>query len=182
MDGKALTDTEDFRFRIAEMAPGSEHHFVVTRKGVRRTLTIALGEQPENMRQAYRLKGRYRPGSAESYEVMGITVADLTDKLVESFGFSPDAAGVIITKVRSAAAAGVGLRPGVLVTQVNDVPVESVGEFRTAIIGMATEAVDGIALRIEGPDGAAMSVLLTEPAGDEDEPGDEHNDEDSPEP
>jgi len=165
LDGKDLADGQDFRFRVAGMAPGSKHTFTVLRKGKKRTFPVTLGEQPEDMTRAFDLGngGAAKPGTVER---LGLKVANLTPALAKQYGFPAGAAGVVITEVRPNSIAAQSLRPGVRITKVGQTPVKTTRQFADAVA--KANAAEGVELTVENAKGAGMTVLITPEAESED--------------
>jgi len=166
LDGKELKDGEDFRFRIAGMDPGSEHKLSVLRDGKTVTLTVTLGELPDEG-SAAEDEGEIPPASVEK---LGLKVSDLTAELAKEYGYKEGTKGVAITEVRSRAAAGLGVKPGMLVKKVGEAAVRTTAEFAAALA--KSNLAEGVEFRLEDAKGAGMSVLLAAET-QEDKPGEE---------
>jgi serine protease Do len=154
LDGKALKDGEDFRFRIAGMEPNSEHKLTVLRDGKTETLKVTLGELPEE-EAAMEAPGQEPSASMEK---LGLKVSDLTPDTAKEYGFAEGAKGVVITDVRSAATAALGIKPGMLIKTVGETPVKTAADF--AAVLDKSNLKEGVELRLEDAKGATMSVLL----------------------
>ncbi len=168
LNGKALADGQDFRYRIAWMTPGSKQEFTVRRKGKTVTLTVTLGEQPDDLAAAFGLEDRPARPTAASAEKLGLKVAELTPAKARHYGYKADTRGVVITGIsRGGPTEGFpGVRPGALIKKVDDKAVGTLLEFTAAI--EKAKLAEGIALEVESANGSAMSVLITQP----DEPDD----------
>ncbi len=158
VDGKALKDGEDFRFRVADMPPGSKHTFSVLRKGKKKTFPVTLGEQPEDMTRAFDL-GNGGATAAGTVERLGLKVSDMTPALAKRYGFGAKAAGVVITEVKPGSPAAQSLRPGLRITKVGDRPITTTKHFVDAVA--KANAAEGIELTVENAKGAGMTVLIT---------------------
>ncbi len=122
--GRPVTDTGDFRNRVALTPPGATVPLEVIRNGKRRTLEVTIDHLSDE---------RLARGSDEQVSELGITVQPLTAALAERFEIEGDE-GVVVTRVdpRSVAAMA-GIRPGTLILEVDRRPVSSPAEFRAAI-------------------------------------------------
>jgi serine protease Do len=167
LDGRKLKDGQDFRFQIAAMAPGSVHNLTILRKGKKLVLPVTLGRQPEDLAKAFQLKPDGGPDKSGTAEELGLKVADLTPELARRYGYAAGTTGVVITAVKRRSADTLGLRPGVLITRIGDTEVSTAAEFAEAVA--KADLDEGVELRLEGPGGAGMSVLIT---GEQDDPGD----------
>ncbi len=96
----------------------------ILREGKAMTLTIEIGERPSEPQT---------PGAtAESWR--GIKVTELTPQLAEQFGLPAGASGVVVTDVDpKSPASEAHLQPGDIISEINRVPVESLGDYQRAI-------------------------------------------------
>ncbi len=128
LNGNDVKNTDDFRKRIANIAPGTEVELEVVRDGVPLTIAIELGELTDGdpTRTASREESRKSPASN-----IGIDVMDITREWTR---FYESGSGVVIAQVRSGSVAeDKELRRGDLIREVNGDPVSNVQEFTTVI-------------------------------------------------
>ena len=136
IDGKSLRGSEDLIGRISAKKPGEAAELTVLRDGRRREFTVHLedraamyaantGEEPAPEDET--------PKSA-AFDQIGIEVAELTAGARRQYDLPADLEGVVITDVAVRGEAyDKGLRPGMIISEVNRRPVASVREFRTAV-------------------------------------------------
>jgi len=97
---------------------------VVLRKGDEKTLTVELGELPEDIETA---------GSAQTEEGLGLTVQEITPELKQHLDMDVDH-GLVISGVDPSGPAGTaGLRRGDIILEVNRDEVASLGDYRKAL-------------------------------------------------
>jgi serine protease Do len=118
LDGRPVTSAGQFRNSIA--ATGARHKVLldIHRDGKPQTVSVELGEMPNDPTSAAPSNAPASPGSSV---LEGITVHQLTPELRRAFDIQGEIAqGVVVTAVdpRSAAARA-GLRPGDVVLEVN---------------------------------------------------------------
>jgi serine protease Do len=125
LDGDAVKETASFRNKVALMAPGTKIELSVQRDGKKINVTITLGEKPTSVEET--------TVSGETVsKSLGFTVQTLTDELAERLGFENES-GVLVTEVdESSNAYRSGLRPGMLVREINRQDVNSLKDFKAA--------------------------------------------------
>ena len=124
-DGKTVEKAYTFRSRVAVLKPDTEVKVVVLRDGKRKTFTVKLGERP--------VKKQISDAKSESLEQLGFDVQELTDELAEKFKYK-GLAGVVVDQVESGSLAALaGIRPDLLVQEVNRQPVTTIEEFNNAV-------------------------------------------------
>lgn len=132
VDGKAVTSTGQFRNLIASSGAKKRVGLEVMRDGKLQTLSVELGEVPEdpNDETAHAPSGSPQPTTGGVLD--GVTLQELSPGLRRSLGVGPDVQhGVVITALEpKSAAARAGLRPGDVVLELNKVPVDSLAKFK----------------------------------------------------
>lgn len=143
-EGEAITNTNDFRNRVAMRKPGSRVEIVVMREGKRRSLTAVLDAVPESRRAAG------SGGSRAVQETLGMTLQTLTEELAARLGYE-DLTGVVAMEVKPGSpAADAGIQAGTLIMEVNRKPIRSVREFEQAIEKAAGDEKAMLRVRDEG--------------------------------
>ncbi|NBC34700.1 MAG: Do family serine endopeptidase [Alphaproteobacteria bacterium] len=119
---------------VAETAVGSTVEVVVWRRGERRTLEVELGELEQAEEEGLLTAG---PGEAppeeeaekpqaEVLENLGFTLSAITAELRQQYDLPSQSQGVLITRVLPGTAAEEkGLRPGEVIVEVGQEPVET---------------------------------------------------------
>ncbi|MFW6154643.1 MAG: trypsin-like peptidase domain-containing protein, partial [Planctomycetota bacterium] len=166
INGDPITDGQDFRYVIGQMAPGTEVTLTVRRDGERQDLTVMLGQQPEDLAAAFGMKRRQEtPDEPERVRVWGLALQDLTPQLARRFGFDPSTRGPVITEVPGRYGGGLALRPGLLVVSVNQAEVATARDVVEALEDADRER--GAVLRLRDGEGRTFRVLLRHAGGDE---------------
>ena len=124
-NGKKVTDVSQFRNMVALTPPGTKVRIVVIRNGKRKELKVVLG----NLKKAtLALSSR-----TEILKKLGFSVQNLTRELAEQFGYTGEK-GVLISQVAPGSPASrAGLEPGMLIMEVNRIPVKNIKEFFKAL-------------------------------------------------
>ena len=124
MDGKPVKSVGHFRNIIALSIPGTEIELKVIRNGALHSLQVTLGSVSET--EGDRLV------SQDVIEKLGFIVQDLTDEISATYGYK-NIKGVLISTVQAGSPAALaGLRPGMLIIEVNRSNVSNVAEFDKA--------------------------------------------------
>ncbi|MGC9325284.1 MAG: PDZ domain-containing protein, partial [Desulfomonilia bacterium] len=114
-----------FRNKVALIAPGTTVKITVIRDNTEETFSVAIEELSPAQQAA--------TTTPASLEKLGLTVSNLTPELADRFGYQGET-GVIVTQVDpSSAAASAGIRPGVLIQEVNREKIQNVKEFEQAL-------------------------------------------------
>ena len=151
LDGQPVEGGNEFLNRVAMLKPGSKVNLVVIRDGKRKPVTIKLGKRPPREE----LLGSLKP---ETTEVLGFAVQDLTDELIDRFGYEKEK-GVIVTEVDPGSeAAEKGIAPGTLIKEVNRKPISNTRQFNEEIKNAKKSG--GALLLVKLPNGYTKIVFI----------------------
>jgi serine protease Do len=174
VDGKKVKNTNELRNIVAHLDPSKSYPLKVFRDGKEVTVSVTLGEQPENMAAAF---GEESPGGAggaggaeatqtASAARFGLKVEALDSDTRRQLGYKSDAKGVVITEIApSSDAADQGLQPGMVITEVQGQPVDSPAAFDKALF--APDAKSGVRLLVMDQSGGKRFVFITPVKGGE---------------
>jgi serine protease Do len=144
VDGRAVDTTRTLIDTIASMPPGTSIALEVIRNGDRRTLSVTLGERPEDADQAEE-SGDSEEREDETTERVGITVRSLDAQTRRMFGIGRDVSGVLVSQVRPDSPAGEeGLVRGDVILQANGEDVST----PSALLERVEQVDDGGYLRL----------------------------------
>lgn len=120
VNGQAIKDANDLRFKIAEIPPGTEVKIKIIRDGQEKILTAKLVEYPSE---------QAKETISSSGKDIGFTVRELTPSLARRYGFRTEA-GLLITDIRRySEAERKGLEAGDIILEVNRRPVTKIREL-----------------------------------------------------
>ena len=129
LNGKPVENVDDLRNRIAMVAPDSKVEIKTIRDSKSMTVSIEIGEQPEDMAQVSQ-----KSQEPESEKTFGITVANITDEIRQRLNIPEDEKGVIIVDVdQGSMAAMAGLQKGSIITEVNRKKISSMEDYKDAV-------------------------------------------------
>jgi serine protease Do len=127
LNGALLSDVADLRNRIASTKPGSTAALEIIREGRKEQVQVEIAEQPADFSKSSKMKSGF------ILDRMGLTLQELTPDLAERHGYSKGQ-GVFISEVEPDSPAGnVGLEPGQLVEEVNQMRVRSLADLKEAV-------------------------------------------------
>jgi serine protease Do len=145
LNGEAVKDTRDFVRKIGAMAPGSTVKLGTLRKGDAKTLSLTLGEVPQE-RQA-RAGAEQRDLSGSETPRLGLMLAP-AGKVA---GAGSD--GVVITGIDpSGLAADRGFKTGDVILDVAGKPVASAADVRKALVDARADAKRTVLMRVKSGD------------------------------
>ena len=136
LNGQAVSESNDLRNTISQMAPGTQVKLDIWRDGKVQPYTVTLGELPND-------KGTTE-GSDESSsgEIQGIDVQDLTPEISQQLNLPSGTHGVVVTSVDPAsAAAAAGINRGDLIQEINHKPVTSAAQYKQLMSSAGTQPI-----------------------------------------
>jgi len=128
IDGKEVSQTNEFQQIIALEEPGTEVNITVLRDGEKKELEVELGRRETG--------NGGKDKDRASYTGIGIKVSNLTSDILRRLRHDAyrNMNGVIVTEVeRFSNAAEAGIMPGDLITGIEDEKIESVDEYRSVM-------------------------------------------------
>jgi serine protease Do len=123
LNGQPIVMSGDLPHLVGSMKPGATAELNVVREGARKTLKLSVGALPE---EGDALASAGQSGVERSSNRLGVKVAELTDEQKKSLDLK---GGVVISEVQNGPAALIGLRPGDVVTHLNNQAINSAKTF-----------------------------------------------------
>ena len=128
VNGKTIDMSGDLPHLVGAMKPGSKAKLDVVRDGQRKTLNIDIGALPEDGDLV--ASAGDSGSSTKSNNRLGVAVTDLTDAQRQQLEIK---GGVAITEVTQGPAAMIGMRPGDVITHLNNEAIDSVKKFTQVV-------------------------------------------------
>ncbi len=154
-DGQAITSPQQLQWAVERSEFGKPLKIDVVRNGKPLQLSYAPEEQPSEFGVRGSTKSAGQP--SQPMENFGLEVAALDADVANQLGMN-DASGVVITGVREhSPAALAGLSSGMVITQVNRQPIESLEQFVAAMDKVGDGA--GALLLVRTENGSRFVVL-----------------------
>jgi len=152
INGQPLSDSRALQLKVATMAPGTVARLKVLRNSGEIEIPVTLGEMPSDGSRSGR-------GQGSDSAMDGVSVETLTPDIANQIGVPPGTRGVVVDSVDdSSAAAGVGLRRGDVIEQVNRKPVANAAEYQRAVNAAGNQPVLLLVNR-----GGTTSFVMVEP-------------------
>ncbi|AOE86860.1 DegQ family serine endoprotease [Pseudomonas sp. TCU-HL1] len=123
MNGQPIVVSADLPHLVGNLKPGSKIKLEVVRGGSRKTLDMAIGALPEDGDEMAAASG---DGVERSSNRLGVSVVELTDEQKKALDIQ---GGVVIKEVQDGPAAMMGLRPGDVITHLNNQAITSAKAF-----------------------------------------------------
>ncbi|CAN7205501.1 DegQ family serine endoprotease [Pseudomonas sp. LjRoot71] len=123
LDGKPIIMSADLPHLVGALKPGSTAELDVVRDGARKKLKLSIGALPE---EGEALAGAAAPGVERSSNRLGVKVVELTAEQKKTLDLK---GGVAISEVQDGPAALIGLRPGDVITHLNNQAINSAKTF-----------------------------------------------------
>ena len=142
-----VANPNDLSRRVASFPPGERLRLRVLRDGRERNLTVTLGRRDED--SVVEADAPANDNDNLSSEI-GLRVSELNDTLRQQFRVPEDVDGVIVTGVRPGSPAQeAGLRPGVVILQVDGEGVSSRQDLEAKIDNAREGDKDAVLLRMQ---------------------------------
>ncbi|WP_339082244.1 DegQ family serine endoprotease [Pseudomonas sp. TMP9] len=123
LDGKPIIMSADLPHLVGALKPGARAELGVVRDGARKKLQLTIGALPE---EGETIAGNAGPGPELSSNRLGVKVVELTAEQSKSLDLK---GGVVISEVQDGPAALIGLRPGDVITHLNNQAISSAKTF-----------------------------------------------------
>lgn len=124
LNGKPIIMSADLPHLVGGLKPGQKAELDVVRDGSRKKLSVTVGTLPEEG-QELAASGPAQGGERSSNR-LGVTVVELTAEQKKGLDLK---GGVVVKEVLSGPAAMIGLRPGDVITHLNNQAIDSTSTF-----------------------------------------------------
>jgi serine protease Do len=136
LNGQPVSDYNDLRNTIAQMAPGTTVKLDIWREGKTQDYSVTLGELRDAKAAA---ESSEETGSGE---IQGIEVQELTPDILQQLNLPAGTHGVVVTSVDpSSAAAAAGVSRGDVIQEINHKPVASSAQYKQLMAGANGQSI-----------------------------------------
>jgi serine protease Do len=120
-----VTDSRRLQLEVASTAPGSTVPVQILRDGEKKSLDVTVKQLPGSDKLAQ----ADSPNTDDTGTLNGVEVADLDQQAHQQFNVPKNVKGAVVTQVDPGSpAAEAGLKPGVVIQEINHQPVKSADE------------------------------------------------------
>jgi serine protease Do len=146
INGEPVRSWTSLRTKIGTSSPGTKVELGIVRDGDKQTVTVTLGEQPEEMAMASQGE---QPSERDMEEQLGFRVQNLTADIARELGLDPSQDGVVVGQIsQSSNAYRQGLRRGSVITEVDRQDVSNIDDFNRIMGSLIEEEKEVALLRI----------------------------------
>ena len=139
-NGQPIVVSGDLPHLVGTLKPGSKVVLDLMRDGERKTVSLEVGSLPDEGNQ---LLADEASGVERNSNRLGVSVVDLTAEQKQAADL---VGGVLIKDVQQGPGALIGLRPGDVITHLNNQPVLSAKQF--AEVAKALPAKRSVSMRV----------------------------------
>jgi serine protease Do len=153
-DGRGVEEMRRLPRIVAETEVGKAVVVKLWRDRREVTLKATIGSLEEEETQAS--AGSVEPSGVKPVKIspLGMTVAEINEKLRERFDLADDASGIVVTEVDAdGAAGGKGIRPGDMILEVGQEEVSSPRDVATKVDQAVGAGRKSVLLLVEGQSG-----------------------------
>ncbi len=122
VDGKDIDMSADLPHMIGTIKPNTSAKLGIVRDGDRETLSVTIGALPEDGEEVAEADSR----TEKSSNRLGVKVSELSAEQKRSLDLP---GGVVVSEVLNGPAAMIGLRPGDVITHLNNQAIDSASTF-----------------------------------------------------
>jgi serine protease Do len=162
-DGKDIKESRDLPRLVASLPVGKVADVVIFRKGEQMTKSVTLGrlEDGEKTMAKADIPADAEPEESTSAKALGLALSPLGDDTRKMFKLKDSLKGVVVSGVEpNSPAADKGLRPGDVIEEVNQLPVEKPGDISKAIDGLKKQGKKSALLLVANGAGEVRFVAL----------------------
>jgi len=134
LGGQDVKSPRDLSRMVADLTPGAKQGLTVWRQGAAKDLTITIGGNEKDEQQASADNGNKSGSEAQRVPTIGVGLADITPDVRQALNLPRRESGAVVESVApDKPAADAGLQPGDVIISVNQQPVKSAKEAKTAV-------------------------------------------------
>ena len=163
-DGQAIDNMRSLPRAVAATAIGKNVAVELLRKGQAVDLTVTVGRLPEDEEVADSVKGEGEEEmmpEAEREDLLGLSIAPLTEELRERFNIGKSVEGVLITEVKpNSPAAQKEVKPGEVIVEVTQEKVKQPQDVKTRLLAVKKSGRKSVLLLLSDAKGELRFVAV----------------------
>jgi len=160
INGDPVRSWNALRTKIGTSSPGTKVKLGIVRDGEKKTITVTLGEQPDDMMAATQQNQSSEPNMEKQ---LGFKVQDINANIAQELGLESGQNGVFVAQISQGSNAHQqGLRRGHIITEVDRKKVENTQDFNRIMGGLIEEGKDVALLRILNPRNGTSQLMAFE--------------------
>lgn len=153
-NGKPVADVRELQRVVAQTPIEDEVGIVVWRNGTKKKLRLKVGRREEGLKLMNRNSGKKQKTSEKKRTVLGLTLSVITPVLRKRYKISSKTEGVVITGIDpTSSAAAKRIRPGTVITEVDQVPVRTPKDVSEQVNSFAKKGRKSVLLTLAEPSG-----------------------------
>jgi serine protease Do len=130
LNGKTIDSPATLRNQVAELPVGRKVQVQAVRDRKPVDLDVIIAEQPASLAQS----GDGQEGESDTGAAFaGLEVQELTADIAQQLGLPAASGGVLVSGVDPASTAASGVRRGDVITEINRLPIRTVGDYNRAV-------------------------------------------------
>ena len=161
-DGKEVEQMRDLPIIVADTPVEKEVDVLVLRKGEEKTIGVTLGRLEDGEKKLASLStGKEKDEEPATKKMLGLELAEITEKTREESKISKDLKGLLIQEVEGGSAAqDKGIQKGEVVVQIGQEPVTTLAEAEKQIADLKEQGRKNALLMVASPAGDIRFVVV----------------------
>jgi serine protease Do len=166
-DGEPIENMRSLPRAVAVTAIGKSVSVELLRKGETKSFSVTIGRLPEDEEDAVPAKGEEKllpEAEPEREDLLGLSLAPLTDALRKRFGIAPAIEGVVVVEVKpKSPAAEKDVKPGDVIVEVTQEKVRQPQDVKTRLLAVRKSGRRSVLLLLS--DGKGELRFVAVPSG-----------------
>ncbi|MGC6499695.1 MAG: Do family serine endopeptidase [Henriciella sp.] len=151
VNGEKVTDATSTTRIVGRLAAGSQNRFVVLRDGDRKTISVTVGERPEDVNASFQGGDDVPEDEGVSAEAapLGLYLRPMDDETRNALNLSGDEPGLVVDRVATdSPLRELGIQPGMVLLDANNVYLYEVADLVRAIEAALDQGRDKLLLSV----------------------------------
>ena len=162
-DGQPIENMRSLPRAVAATAIGKNVAIELLRKGQVMDVTVAIGRLPEDEEAEDTVTGEDEPSpeaEPEREDLLGLSIAPLTDELRSRYGINKSIEGVVVTKVEPNSPAAQKVKPGDVIVEVTQEKVKQPQDVKARLLAVKKSGRKSVLLLLSDAKGELRFVAV----------------------